>query len=225
MLTSTLDVMAAPNTPPMERAAYGTIVDGIIKTLETAENPQTPPMERATFRSIAQGMTEAVENAPNLLPDERAQFLDHVQWTMKAVTALQHPTARPRDPKDRFKIQQTVEETSNALARIHDRRATPEERSEAKRKLDQRTASLRNPEYLEFIEEVKRRKAPAACVDTINNRTREVGWREGSLWGLSDSACGTTVAEAAQSGGRWSALFECVQQEPFSTCGVYVPRD
>jgi hypothetical protein len=200
-------------------------VHGVIKTLEAAEDPQTTPKERATLRNFAEGITEAVENIPMLPPGERGPFMDLVRRTSSVPWTLQAPGARPKDPKDRYRIQETAEEISDALARAHDPEATPEERREARRKLEQLTGSLQNPEYLEFIEEVKRHKAPAVCVAMIKNRTSEVGWHDGSLWGLSDSACATTVAEAAESGGRWSALFECVQRNPFSACVVHVPKD
>jgi type IV secretory pathway VirB10-like protein len=225
VLTRTLGVMDEAQTTPRERVTYARIVHGVIKTLEMAEDPRATPKEQAMLRNIAEGVTEAVENIPMVPPGERAPFMDLVRWTSNVPQTLQAPGARPRDPKDRFRIQETVEENSGALARAHDPEATPEERREARRKLEQLTGSLRNPEYLEFIEEVKRHKAPAVCVAMIKNRTREVGWRDGSLWGLSDSACATTVAEAAESGGRWQALFECVQRNPFSTCAVHVPKD
>lgn len=225
VLTSTLDVMDEEQTTPGERAAYARIVDGVITTLEMAEDPTATPKEQDTLRNIAVLTTEAVEDISRVPPDERPRFMHDVQQNSDVPQTLQAPGARPRDPEDRFWILGTTKNTGDALARVHDPEATPEERREARRQLDRLSGSLRNSEYLAFIAEVKRHQAPAACVDVITKRTRDLGWRVGSLWGLSDSACATTVDEAARSGGRWSALFACVQRNPFSTCEVHVPKD
>ncbi|MEV4334381.1 hypothetical protein AB0K02_28295 [Streptomyces sp. NPDC049597] len=224
VLTRTLAVMEAPETTPKERAAYGRILDGIIKTLKMAQDPKATPQERATYRNIGDNLAEAVERIPELPPEERVPCMVSVEATATVAEKLQEPNYRPKDPEDRFKIQKRVEETSDALAKARDPRATPKERSEAQRKLDRRAGSLQHPQYLEFIEEVKRHKAPVACVVMIRNRTREVGWHDGSLWGLSDSACAATVAEAAKSSSRWSSLFACVQRTPFSKCGTHIPK-
>ncbi|MGW0698516.1 hypothetical protein ACWD0A_04095 [Streptomyces sp. NPDC002867] len=224
-LSETLDVMSDPKTTPRERAAYGSIVNGVITTLDMAEQPNTTARERAVLRSIAEGLTEAVEAVPTLPPQERASFMNLVRRASGLPGMLQEPSARPKDPKDRFKIQQTVKEISDALATSRDPTATPQERRAANRRLEQWAGSLRNPEFLELLDEVKRHKGPAVCVDMIRNRTREIGWNIGSLWALSESTCATTVAEAAEGSGRWSALFACVQRHPFRTCAVHVPED
>jgi hypothetical protein len=64
------------------------------------------------------------------------------------------------------------------------------------------------------------------CVDIIELRTRQAGWPDGSLWGLSDSSCDEVVAKGAEdTGSEWNALFACVQQKPFSTCVAHIPED
>ncbi|MEU0372730.1 hypothetical protein ABZ070_21165 [Streptomyces sp. NPDC006283] len=218
-LTRMLDLIEDPNTTPENRIAYTRIVETITKTLKTLEGSNTPPEDRAAYTRIAKAITEAARKTPT-------GEIHNLVKASDALGALGDPQTMPQDPSDRKWIQKIVEEICNAITTAGDPRASQEERDEAQRKLQQLTESLEHSQYLEFMKEIKRYKPPTACTETIEDRTRQAGWPDGSLWGLSDPSCSAAVAEGArQEGSQWHALMACVLQNPFSTCVGYVPKD
>ncbi|MGW0546677.1 hypothetical protein [Streptomyces altiplanensis] len=118
-----------------------------------------------------------------------------------------------------------MEKNSKALVTVQNQKVPEDERNDAQATVDQLEGALENPQLLEFMEEVKRLGAPTSCVNKIESRTSEAGWPEGSSRGLSDPSCSGTVAAGANEGGKWSALFECVQNGPFSECVGTVPKE
>ncbi|MFI9584337.1 hypothetical protein ACIHCQ_21420 [Streptomyces sp. NPDC052236] len=230
-ITYTLENIQNPplpqGNPPQEKRAHHTRAMELATTTPvTVHAPNLPPAERATYMRIVETITYTVNKIQTLPQEERASFARVAELTTAALVAVQAPKTRPKDPEDQLAIEKTVKETGNTLAATQEPKASQKERNEAKKKLDQRTRSLQNSQFLELMKEVKRHKAPAACIKEIKSRTLQTGWSDGSLWGLGDSLCAATVAEGArQDSGRWSALFECVQRHPFSTCVVHIPKD
>ncbi|MET9590714.1 hypothetical protein ABZY45_07065 [Streptomyces sp. NPDC006516] len=234
-LTQMLDLIDDPDTTPAERKAYAQIVTGMTETLKAIADPDTPPEERAAYTKIMKTMSEAVtlsqEHPPaagtqESRPARAPVALGLLASSGEALGALQDPGTAPTDPKDRKRIQQIVAEACEASKTIADPEASEEEKEEAKKVLASRAAVFKNAQYLDLMKEIKRYKARAACVDTVENRTRQAGWADGSLWGLSDPACAASVAEGArQENSQWHALMACVLRDPFSTCASEVPKD
>ncbi|GHB74820.1 hypothetical protein GCM10010377_76590 [Streptomyces viridiviolaceus] len=227
VLTGTLDAIEDPETTPEERARYTEAVQGLNEALEVIQDPNTTPEDRARYMRVVEGISEALSTSldPNTSPGDRVMYTAFAGYTGSSVTDLQSPETRPEHPEDREQILRVLEETSKSLVTAQDPNASPEKRDEARRKMDQWADSLDNSQYLALMKEVKQYKPPTACIDTIENRTRQAGWPEGSLWGLSSSSCAATLSEAAHdSGSKWSELFRCVQRDPFSTCAVHIPK-
>lgn len=234
-LTQMLDLIDDPDTTPAERKAYAQIVKGMTETLKAIADPDMPPEDRAAYTKIMKTMSEAVtlsqEHPPaagtqESRPSRAPVALGLLASSGEALVALQDPGTAPTDPKDRKRIQQIVAEACEASKTIADPEASEEEKEEAKKVLARRAAVFKNAQYLDLMKEIKRYKARAACVDTVENRTRQAGWADGSLWGLSDPACAAPVAEGArQENSQWRALMACVLRDPFSTCVSDVPKD
>ncbi|MEV5548370.1 hypothetical protein AB0L35_19965 [Streptomyces sp. NPDC052309] len=228
VLTATLDAIEDPDTPPEERARYTEAVQGLNEALEVILDPNTTPEDRARYMRIVEGISGALSISldPDTPPGDQDMYAAFAGYTGRAVTDLQYPETRPEHAEDREHILRVLEETSKSPVTAQDPNASAEKRDEARRKMDQWADSLENSQYLAFVKEVKRHKPPTACIDTIENRTRQAGWPHGSLWGLSSPSCAATVSEAADdSSSKWSELFECVQRDPFSTCVVRIPKD
>ncbi|MEU9331225.1 hypothetical protein AB0D91_47300 [Streptomyces canus] len=253
VLTKAVDAIRDPSTKTEDRAAYARIVDQVTKTLKVVQNLSATSKERASYLRIVEGLTESVrrsqdpkakpedrafylrladewadqvEGLQQIPPDERAYYRRVLETLASGLLAVESPKTAPKNAQDRRQIQKALQETTNALATVRDPKASAQERNEAQRTLDQRTSSLRNPLYLELLQELKRYKAPASCVQAVENRTLQAGWPDGSLWGLSDPSCAGTVAQGAQDeGSKWQAVFACVQQSPFSTCARLVPKE
>lgn len=231
-LTQMLDLIDDPDTPPAERKAYTSILKGITATLDTLGDPDTPPEDRAAYTKIMKAMSEAVtltqeqpaSGSQEAKPSRTPVVLGLLAASGDALVALQDPGTTPPDPKDRKKIQQIVAEACEAARTIQDPDASAEEKQKAEKVLARRAAVFKNAQYLDLMKEIKQYKARAACVDTVENRTRQAGWADGSLWGLSDPACAASVAAGArQEDSRWHALMACVLRNPFSTCVGHVP--
>jgi len=234
-LTQMLDLIDDPDTTPAERKAYAQIVKGMTETLKAIADPDTPAEDRAAYTKIMKTMSEAVTLSQEQTPAAGTQesrparapaALGLLASSGNALVALQDPGTAPTDPEDRKRIQQIVAEACEASKTIADPEASEEEKEEAKKVVARRAAVFKNAQYLDLMKEIKRYKAQAACVDTVENRTRQAGWTDGSLWGLSDAACAASVAEGArQENSQWHALMACVLRDPFSTCASEVPKD
>jgi hypothetical protein len=231
-INKTLKLIQDPKVAPRNRVAYTRILQAMDGALKVAQDPNASPEDRSYYQRLAQSMAEVAVNIedPNYkgYPDEqsRRDAVRGLEIVSRAFLNIQDPKTKPKDPKDQEKIQKIVEENSKALVTIQDPKASPQDRDEAQKKLSQLAASPQNPEYLEFINELKRYNAPATCISTVEARTQEAGWPDGSLWGLADPACAAPLAAGAQdTTSRWNQLFVCVQQNPFTTCVVYIPKD
>ncbi|MGW0817991.1 hypothetical protein ACWD00_33060 [Streptomyces viridiviolaceus] len=228
VLTGTLDAIEDPETTPEERARYTEAVQGLNVALEVIQDPNTAPEDRARYMRVVEGISEALRISldPNTPPGGRVMYAEFAGYTGSSVTDLQSPETRPEHMEDHEQILRALEVTSRSLVTAQDPNASREKREEARRKMDQWADSLDNSQYLALMKEVKRYKPPTACVDTIEKRTRQAGWPDGSLWGLSSSSCAATLSEAAyDSSSKWNELFRCVQEDPFSTCAVHIPKD
>ncbi|MGW0781529.1 hypothetical protein [Streptomyces sp. NPDC002913] len=229
-LTTMLALIEDPHTTPEDRAAYESIVAGITAALKMVEDPRATPEDRATNTRIAGKIsTSASSLSVSRSPSASGTSVQPRQTladVSQAVSGVAASDTTPNDPKDRKRIQQIVEETCDALKVYEDPKASPEDKEKAQKKLAERTEALRNALYLELVKEIKRYKPSASCSDAIEDRTRQVGWADGSLWGLSDRSCAAPVAAGArQESSEWHELMECVLRDPFSTCVRYVPED
>lgn len=118
-----------------------------------------------------------------------------------------------------------MKKNSAALKTYQNPEASEEERAAAKQTLDEQAAATTNDKYQELVAELKRLKAPQACLDVVQNRTQQAGWPDGSLWGLTDKSCAATVkAGAADTNSEWNDLFTCVTTQAFSTCTARIPE-
>ncbi|WP_155059057.1 hypothetical protein [Streptomyces blattellae] len=225
-VTATLKAAQDANTTSKERASYTRIVEGIAESLRRALNPDTAPEDRAFYLRLADELADAAESLQQMTPDERAYYMRVLETLANGLVTIQNPKTAPKNAQDRKQIQKALQETTDALATVRNPDASEQERNEAQRELDQRANSLKNPLYLELLQQLKQYKAPTACVQAVENRTLQAGWPDGTLWGLSDPSCAGTLAQGAQDeGSKWQALFACVQQSPFSTCVRFVPKE
>ncbi|MFJ8764369.1 hypothetical protein [Streptomyces clavifer] len=231
VLTRMLGLLDDAHVTPENRAAYMHIVGGITSTLKVLDDPDLPPEDRAAYIRIVKAMTAAVTAALDSPP--RSHAPQGPQWAMRTLgntsaglMALNGSQSAPEDPKDRKKIQENIEEACKAARTAQDPKASPEEREEARSKVKQRMEALKNAQYLTLLKEIKHYKPSAACVETVENRTRQVGWSDGALWGLSGTPCAATVAAgASQEDTELHALLVCVQHKAFSSCVEYIPED
>ncbi|WP_307124102.1 hypothetical protein [Streptomyces sp. B1I3] len=233
VLARTLTFIRNPNAAPEDRVAYTIMVEGFTEALRIIEDPYTAPEDKAAYTRLVATMTEAVRRTlPRPSADAAESSAAAPKWVNRStamkglVWASRGLGAQPEDPKDRKIIQAVMQEACEALKTVQDPDASPEERVEAKKKLAQRTEALRNHRFADLMREVKRYRPETGCVKTIENRTRRVGWPEGTVWGLSDPLCAPAVAEGArQERSQWRAVLVCVQRDPFSTCVHYIPAD
>ncbi|MFC9945136.1 hypothetical protein [Streptomyces pratensis] len=230
-LTRMMDLIEDPGATPEERATYVNIVGGITSTLKAIQDPDVPPEDRAAFIRIVKAMTAALIPPPPPQP-QQSQAPQGPKWLLAdlgaagaGLKAFHDSQSAPDDPKDRKRIQETIEQACDALRTTRDPKASREEREEALRKVRQRIEALGNSRYLELMKEIKRYKPSPRCVETVENRTRQVGWSDGSLWGLSDTSCAAALAAgASQENTEWQTLWVCVQRNPFSSCVDHIPE-
>ncbi|MFJ8589149.1 hypothetical protein ACIRD2_31445 [Streptomyces sp. NPDC093595] len=241
-----------PGTPPEDKARIDKVLTQMTSTLRTIQDPGTTPEEKAQLTTIVAGMTEALRialdeeapatskwysmrasdmadtmkglEAPGLPPETRALTLAHLESASAGLMALHAPQSEPEKPQDAKRVREVLEENFASVKSLQS--PDSKERNRAKGKLDRLHGSLTDPEHRRFVEELKRLKAPAACLTSVENRTREVGWADGSLWGVTEQSCADTVsAGAADTSSDWSPLFRCLEQKPFSQCTGTVPKE
>lgn len=231
VLTKMLNLIDDPDATPEDQATYMKIAGGLTATLKAIQDPDVTPEDRAAYIRIVKAMTAAV--IATLGPSPQSDAPQGPKWAMRALgensaglEKLLDSQSAPENPKDRKMIQKTIAATFNSVHTVQDPKASPKERKGAQETVKQQLEALKNPQYLKLVKEIKRYKPSTECVETIENRTRQVGWSGGSLWGLSGSSCAATVdAGTSQEGTEWHALFVCVQRKPFSSCVDYVPED
>ncbi|MFC8595605.1 hypothetical protein [Streptomyces atroolivaceus] len=227
-MTNALKVIQDPKTSASDKAAVTKIVEGINEALRIVHDPKTSQADKNTNKEIALVMSVIVPSItdPAVPADVRALNKKLLLLISDGLLVGKGQTVGPTKPPDQKKIKQIRHQNLDALKTYADPDATQQQRSEAKAELEQLVEAPQNPEYLAFVEELKRLKAPQACLDSVQNRTSEAGWPEGSLWGVSDQSCADTVsAGAADTSSEWSGLFQCVQREPFSQCVGSIPKN
>ncbi|MFC4981446.1 hypothetical protein [Streptomyces atroolivaceus] len=225
-ITSALKVIQNAGTSASDKAALTRGVEGISEALRIVHDPKTSKADKKKHKELALAMSSIVPRVTDpALPVDVREFNKKVLLALSNAI-IPDPTVGPTKPPDQKKIKQIRQQNLDALKTYADPDATQQQRSEAKAELEQLVEAPQNPEFLAFVEELKRLKAPQACLDSVQNRTSEAGWPEGSLWGVSDQSCAETVsAGAADTSSEWSGLFQCVQREPFSQCVGSIPRN
>ncbi|MEV6200846.1 hypothetical protein AB0M64_12780 [Streptomyces sp. NPDC051771] len=238
-----------------EKAIAASLAQGLGEALRLGQDDTLPQEERDRFNKIARGIGEASAKvfAPNasvedqliygdiltnlnavitgltdpaLDADGKAFYTKYVDVLLGGLLAAEETGTAPTNPEDKKKTQEQLRKNAAALKVYQSAGSSESERAEAKATLDEQARAVNDPAYLKLVEELKRLKAPQACLDVVQTRTQQAGWPDGSLWGLTDTSCEATVkAGAADSGGDWAALFDCVLNEPFSTCPARIPDE
>ncbi len=244
-----------PKTSPDDKKIYEKMLDDINKTLVLIQDTKTPPRERRALTNSLQAVDEVLKGARNqkassedrdiykqlavdlirtglqlrdetISANQRRSNLIALEIVSAGLLAAQNPEVKPKEPEDQKKINKEVKENAQAVVTSQDPQASKEERDEAKQEVDQLVNSVKDPKYLEFVKQVKQYDASTSCISTIEDRTREAGWPDGSLWGLSDPACDEPRATGVEdTSSKWNKLFVCVDENPFSTCQAYIPKD
>jgi hypothetical protein len=225
-----LQIAQDPKRSADDRAAYRDIAEELSFGAVALQDPNTTPANKAYFKAQIELISDALialqkPKGPPKPPAEQKKIQTGVKKAIGALKAIQNPNTKPKDPKDQEAIKQIVEKNSRALVTVQNPDAPEDERNEAQATVDQLDGASQDSQYQEFLQEVKRLGASTACIDSIENRTDEAGWPEGSLWGLSDPSCARTVTAGASGEGKWKSLFECVGRNPFSECVGTVPKE
>ncbi|MFI1581711.1 hypothetical protein [Embleya sp. NPDC020630] len=231
-INQTLKAIQDPTTSAPDRALYTKVVQGVNEALRRSQDPKLAVGERADYLKTAQGVAQIMVRlqSPTFPAADRGFAIQVVTLISDALLASKDPKTAPKKPADQQQIQKVIQTTAaaatQATATLQDPNASPQAKDAARQTLVTQANVLQNPKYLEFINEVKRYNPSAECLTTIETRTRQAGWPDGSLWGLSDDTCSDALTTAvADSSSKWNALFTCVQQNAFSTCPTYIPKD
>ncbi|GEB58750.1 hypothetical protein [Streptomyces gardneri] len=212
--------------PKEDRERYAKLVLGVTTALEKV-NGTGSVAERLVYFKVLQDLNTVLTKLTdkNLTVQEKVLYSKYADVLLGGVLAAQQPGTAPTKPEDKKKLQEKLQKNAAALKVYQSADSSPEQRAEAKATLDEQARSVTDAKYLELVEELKRLKAPQACLDVVQTRTQQAGWPDGSLWGLTDKSCEDTVkAGAADSSSDWAALFECIVNEPFSTCPARIPE-
>ncbi len=227
-ITGALQIAQDPKKSANDRAVYRDIADDLAIWVTVMQSPETKPADKAYYKARVELLSDALAKLAKgevKKPEQQKKIETGVKKTLDALKAIQNPNTKPENPQDQDSIKQVVERNSEALVTAQNPDASEQERNDAQATVDQLAGASQNSQFQELMEEVKRLGAPSACVEAIESRTNEAGWPDGSLWGLSDPSCANTVAAGANEGGKWSALFECVQNGPFSECVGTLPKE
>ncbi|MEU8132423.1 hypothetical protein [Streptodolium elevatio] len=246
--------IADPKTTPADKAAYEKYVSGLDTTLKAINNPQTTPEDRAALLTAMDGANAAIKLATdpktsaadktfyaqlgevlanastqlqdkNITVEQKAALVRNIKIISAGLVALADPKTAPPKEEDKKKVQEVLERNTQALATLQDPNASTQEKATAQKTLDEAAAATQNPQYLAFLEEVKKYDPSTECLDTITARTEQAGWPDGSFWGLADESCDDTLADAVKdTDSKWNQVFECVQNSAFSTCAAYIPE-
>ncbi|MEU7070787.1 hypothetical protein AB0B30_07930 [Streptomyces narbonensis] len=214
------------DTPKEDQERYAKLVLGVTTALEKF-NGNGPITERLVYFKVLQDLNDVLTKLTdkNLTVQEKALYSRYADVLLGGVLAAQQPGSAPTKPEDKKKLQEKLAKNAAALKVYQSADSSEEQRAAAKATLDEQAGAVNNSQYQELVEELKRLKAPQSCLDAVQNRTQQAGWPDGSLWGLTDKACAETVqAGAADTDSDWSALFQCVLDQPFSTCTNRIPE-
>ncbi|GAA2602620.1 hypothetical protein GCM10010304_59560 [Streptomyces roseoviolaceus] len=227
-INKTLVLIQDPKTSPRERRALTNGLQGVDEVLKVALDEKASSADRTFYRQLAASLTTtALRIRDEKIPaDQRNIDLISLEIVTAGLLAVKNPDTKPKKPTDQKKIEKKVKGNAQALVTSQNPKASDEERAEAQKKLDQLADSVKNSKYKEFLDQVKQYNASSECLSTIENRTRSAGWPDGSLWGLSDPACDQPRAAGVQdTSNKWNKLFVCVDENAFSTCAAYIPKD
>lgn len=253
-LDSLLAIINNPQSTPSQKATAESLATGMGEALKLSKDATVSKEDQARFEKIARGISEAslkftdpkatigdlllygmvledlnrvVTNLTDktLTPEAKAFYSKWADVLLGGLVAVEQPGAAPTKPEDKKKVKENLQKNAAALKTYQSASASESERSAAKQTLDEQAAATSNDKYQELVEELKRLKAPQACLDVVQNRTQQAGWPDGSLWALTDKSCVATVkAGAADTNSDWSALFSCVTTQAFSTCTARIPE-
>ncbi|MDV5146712.1 hypothetical protein R1T08_21600 [Streptomyces sp. SBC-4] len=216
-----------PATSKEDAARYAKLVLGISEAMQKATDPNVPPDEQDAYDNILGDLDEIIGGltATNLSPADKIYYSKWADLLLGGLLAVQQPGTAPTEPEDKKKLQEQLKKQTEALKTYQNPNASQEDRDAAKATLDEQAAATTNAQYLKLVEELKRLRAPQACLDVVQNRTQQAGWPDGSLWALTDKACDAPVrAGAADTNSEWNALFTCVLSQAFSTCTARIPE-
>ncbi|MFF5920351.1 hypothetical protein ACFY8C_18710 [Streptomyces flavochromogenes] len=227
-LDQVLKLSMDPATSAEDKARYDRLVVGVSEAMAKFTDPDVPADQRDGTHAVLADLNVTLANlaASNLSPADKAYYSLWADQILGGLLAVQQPTTTPKQHADRQRVQEKLKRNAGALKTYQNPDASQADRDAAKKTLDEQAGATNPPAHQELVAELKRLKAPQACLDVVQNRTQQAGWPDGSLWGLSDTTCADTVGAGAQdSGSDWSALFQCVIDNPFSTCASRVPED
>ncbi|QES21310.1 hypothetical protein DEJ46_21195 [Streptomyces venezuelae] len=212
--------------PKEDRERYAKLVLGVTTALEKV-NGNGSVAERLVYFKVLNDLNLVLTKLTdkNLTVQEKVLYSKYADVLLGGVLAAQQPGTAPTKPEDKKKVQEKLAKSAAALKVYQSADSSPEQRAAAKATLDEQAGAVNNAKYQELVAELKRLKAPQSCLDVVQNRTQQAGWPDGSLWGLTDKACKDTVqAGAADTDSDWNALFECVLDQPFSSCTARIPE-
>ncbi|WP_395365832.1 hypothetical protein ACHGLA_32780 [Streptomyces sp. YH02] len=217
-----------PATSAEDKARYDKLVVGISEAMAKVTDPNVPVDQQDAYFEVLADLNVILTNltASNLSPADKVFYSTWAELILGGLLAVQQPTTTPKEEVDKEKLQEKLKQNAAALKTYQNPNASQADRDAAKKTLDEQADATSDPRYQELVTELKRLKAPQSCLDVVQNRTQQAGWPDGSLWGLSDKACANTVRAGAQdTSSDWSALFQCVIDNPFSTCVSRIPED
>lgn len=227
-LDKTVKAINDPATTPEDRATLLTAVDGANAAMKLAHDPKTSATDKTFYLQLGEALAKVASQLQDktLTVEAKAALVRNVKIISAGLVAFADPKTAPPKEEDKKKIQETLERRTQALNTVQDPNASPQEKEAAQQTLDEAAGALQNPQYLEFLEEVKQYDPSTECLDAIATRTEQAGWPDGSFWGLADASCADTLADAAaDNSSRWNEVFECVKDNAFTTCAAYIPEN
>ncbi|MFE5712872.1 hypothetical protein ACFQ7J_18935 [Streptomyces sp. NPDC056501] len=222
-----LELSQDPKQSTEAKARFAKMAVGLSEAQQRATDPELSDNEKAAYNEIISDLNGLLAglSAKNVSDADRTFFATAADLILGGLLAVQQPGTAPTNPEDKEKLQEQLKKNAAALKTYQNPNASQEDRDAAKATLDEQAAATTNAQYLKLVEELKRLKAPQACLDVVQNRTQQAGWPDGSLWALTDKACDAAVrAGAADTNSEWNALFSCVLTQAFSTCTARIPE-
>ncbi|MDI2127279.1 hypothetical protein [Yinghuangia seranimata] len=235
-INQALKLIQDPTTSQADRAMYLKYVQGINEATRLTQDANLSATDRAVYLQLASALASYTTNLqdPGLPAVYKGLYIKIADSITNGLLAAVDPKTAPKKPEDQQKVKQILQDTNTtaaaALAVLQDPNATPEAKQQAQQQVqaivDARTNAVQNNDYLRFLNEVKRYNPSDACLQAIADRTTQAGWPDGSLWGLTDPSCADALTRAlADNDTKWKSLYMCVQNQPFSTCAVYIPPE
>ncbi|MFB7590446.1 hypothetical protein [Streptomyces sp. NPDC056169] len=222
-----LELSKDPKQSTEAKARFAKMAVGLSEAQQRATDPELSGNEQAAYREIITDLNSLLAGlaAKNVSDADRAFFAEFADLIVGGLLAVQQPGTAPTNPEDKKKVQENLKKNAAALKVYQNPNSSQEDKDAAKATLDEQAGATTSAKYLELVDELKRLKAPQACLDVVQNRTQQAGWPDGSLWALTDKSCVATVkAGAADTNSDWNALFSCVLTQAFSTCTARIPE-